>query len=80
MNFKMMKVFDIIEMPRELHDWVHAWFEKPNDVYVSWSIGDMVSEADCYDECDVELAKKVDAWFIAGGADDAETVILAYWW
>lgn len=79
-RFKKMKVFDITEMPRELHDWVHAYFEKGNDVYVSWAIGDIVEDADCYNEDDVQMAKKVDAWFIAGGADEGEEVLLQYWW
>lgn len=78
MIFKIMKVFDCQDMPRDLRrEFFRLWDNKGNDVFVDWTLGDS----------DDDVSKQIDEWLIANGAESAkdessesETVLIKYWW
>lgn len=70
MKYETIKLFDSIDLPDDLRQYLLGHYECGNDSYVRWSIGNHTTE----------VAKKLDQWLIDNGASEDESVMFSYWW
>ena len=80
MNYRLMKVFDCIDMPEKLRrEFYDTWDNKGNDSSVEWTIADSIDPD--------PITQRIDDWLIQNGAEPAkseessgECVIILYRW
>jgi len=65
--FKIMKVFDCQDMPKEIRKALFDYFERANDTYIEWQLGEMPEGP-------------ITDWLLAHGAEKDEEVLVQYWW
>ncbi|MCK9279165.1 MAG: hypothetical protein M0P71_00860 [Melioribacteraceae bacterium] len=67
-QFKMMKIFDCQDFPKDIKKMFFDEYEAGNDCYVE------------YDICNDEEANKLTKYLMENGGKDGETVIIKHWW
>ena len=66
-GLRIMKVFDCQDMPEKLRKEFFAYFEKGNDTFIEWQLGEMPEVA-------------INDWLLEHGAEKDEEVLVRHWW
>jgi hypothetical protein len=82
MKYKLRKIFNTSDMPKDIWDYLRAGGWITVDGWHDWAIGSFADEIkrepDEYEEGELANAEKIDQYFLAGGGEPGETILIEH--